>query len=180
MMRKTIFTIEGVASAYIGYTSGKLWNGWATPHFEIKEALEVMRDFNKNAEYLMEYNAGRDEFFVYDEGNEDFDRWKGESIQTNEGVKHLYGIGAYSWIWDEAIDIDDNHLALEIEDFIFEYDTYHYRDECLDRMQTVEAIQNQLKELTVLKEVYEVWYNEDLTDDEKFEALGGVLTICEW
>ena len=49
-MYKTIFTIDGIAPAYIGYTSGRLWNGWATPYFEVNEAFAVMKDFNKNYE----------------------------------------------------------------------------------------------------------------------------------
>lgn len=106
-MYKNIFTIDGLNYPHIAYTSGRLWNGWATPYFELVEAL----------------------------------------------------------------------IAMEIEDFIWEYDTYHYQDECLDRMQTVEEIQKQLKDFNTLKQAIKIFYNDDLTEELKFEKLGGILRV---
>ena len=100
-MRKTVFTIGEVADAYIGYTSGRLWNGWATPHFEIEEALRVMQSFNETAEYPMKYDDVYDQFYILDTETTELEAWKGENCITTEGIKHLYGIGAYSWVWDE-------------------------------------------------------------------------------
>ena len=39
-MYKTIFTVDGFVPAYIGFTEGNLWNGWATPYFSTKELDE--------------------------------------------------------------------------------------------------------------------------------------------
>lgn len=176
-MYKTIFTIGEVAKAYIGYTKGQLWNGWATPYFEFSEAIEIMQDFNKCADNLMKYDETYDQFYVWDEGNDDYEMWKGKDYATDEGIKHLYGIGAYSWVWEFINDDDIHSLAQRIEDFIWEYDTYHYQDECLDRMQTVEKIETQLKEFTTLKKTIGVFYNDDLTEEMKFEKLGGILKL---
>ena len=176
-MRKAVFTIDCFPKAYIGYTSGRLWNGWATPYFEKDEAIRVAEGNNETAEFPMQYDEVYDQFYILDTETGDLETWKGEDIRTTEGIKHLYGIGAYSWIWDEATDRDSNYLAEAVEDFIYEYDTYGYRDAFDDRDEMVEAIKSQLKELTVFQQVYEVWHDEKLTEDEKFEKLGGILNL---
>ena len=175
-MYKKVFTIDGFDHVYIGYTSGRRWNGWATPHFEFAEALEVMHEYNEcSDEILMEYDKMYDQFYKLDKDSGELETWKGEYYNTTEGIKHLYGIGAYSWVWDDITDYDIENIALRIEDFIWEFDTYHYQDECIDRMQTVETIQKQLKEFNTLKQAIKIFYNDDLTEELKFEKLGGIL-----
>ena len=53
-MHKAVFTIGEESKAYIGYTTERKWNGWATPHFELEEAIrndlgdrafEMLREF---------------------------------------------------------------------------------------------------------------------------------------
>ncbi len=176
-MHKAVFTIGEEPKAYIGYTSGRLWNGWATPYFEKEEAIRVAEEFNKCAEYPMQYDDVYDQFYILDMETKELEKWEGIDYHTAEGIKHLYGIGAYSWVWDEANDQDCRHLAEWIEDFIYEYDTYEYRDQYDDRDETVQVIKEQLKELTTFQQVYEVWHNEDLSQDERFEKLSKLLTV---
>ena len=176
-MYKAVFTIGEYPKAYIGYTSGRLWNGWATPYFEKEEAIRVAEGFNECAEFPMQYDEVYDQFYILDTETSDLETWKGEDILTNEGIKHLYGIGAYSLTWDEATDRDCKWLAEAIEDFIFEYDTYEAKDQYSNREEMVEAIKTQLKELTVFQRIYEIWHNEELSEEAKFEALGGILSI---
>lgn len=171
-MRKSIFTIGEYPKAYIGYTSGKLWNGWATPHFELEEAKRVVEGFNECAENPIFYNEKLKTFYTFDG-----DIWKPETVQTAEGIKHLYGIGAYSWVWDEVTDQDCHWLAEEIEDFIYEYDTYGYRDIGIERWEMVDAIKEQLKKPTVFQQVYEVWHDGNINSDDKFDKLSKLLTI---
>lgn len=177
MLKKAVFTIGQYPKAYIGYTNGDDWNGWATPHFELDEAKRVAEGFNECAEYLMEYDSIYDQFYILDTETKELETWKGIDYATAEGIKHLYGIGAYCWIWDEAIEQDCLYLAQGIEDFIYEYDTCEYKDQYADRRETVEAIKNQLKELTTFQQVYEVWHNEDLSSDQRIEKLSKLLTI---
>ena len=177
-MYKKVFTIDGFDYVYLGYTSGRRWNGWATPHFELAEALEVMHEYNEcSDEILMEYDKMYDQFYKLDKDSGELETWKGEYYNTTEGIKHLYGIGAYSWVWDDITDYDIENIALRIEDFIWEFDTYHYQDECIDRMQTVETIQKQLKNFNTLKQAIKIFYNDDLTEELKFEKLGGILRV---
>ena len=176
-MRKAAFTIGEYPKAYIGYTSGKLWNGWATPYFEFAEAKKVVEGFNETAEYPMQYDKVYDQFYILDKESGELEKWEGIDISTTEGIKHLYGIGAYSWVWDEANDKDNHYLAQGIEDFIYEYDTYGYRDVGIDRYEMVEAIKTQLKELTTFQRIYELWHGEELTEDELFNTLRKELKI---
>ena len=176
-MHKAVFTIDCFPKAYIGYTSGRLWNGWATPYFALDEAKRVMEGNNETAQYPMEYDNIYDQFYILDKESGELETWKGIDISTAEGIKHLYGIGAYSWVWDKVDDRDCRYLAQGIEDFIYEYDTYGYRDVGIDREEMVEAIKNQLKELTVYKQAYEIWHAEELSEDKQFEELSKLLTV---
>lgn len=176
-MHKNVFTIDGFGYAYIGYTSGKLWNGWATPHFEFAEAIEVMHNYNECAENLMQYDEVYDQFYIFDKETAEFEMWEGEDYNTDNGIKHLYGIGAYSWVWDEITNYDIENIARGIEDFIYEFDTYEHRDQYDDREELVEAIENQLKDFSILKQAIKIFYNENLTEEAKFEKLGGILRV---
>lgn len=139
-MRKTVFTIGEVADAYVGYTSGRLWNGWATPHFEIEEAMRVMQSFNECAEYPMQYDKVYDQFYIMDD--EELEIWKGENCQTTEGMKHLYGIGAYSWVWDEEA---TEPIAKAIDELFQDYDVAADYDEIAEALQNAESLQKALK-----------------------------------
>ena len=178
-MQKAVFTIDTDPKAYIGYTSGKLWNGWATPYFEKEEAIRVMHDYNSSRDVSehMSYDEENDMFIAWCEGYNDYEYWTGEDIRTTEGIKHLYGIGAYSWIWDNALDWDSYHLAEGIENFIYEFDTYEAKDQYADREEMLKAIQEQLKEVTTFQQVYEIWQNEELTEEARFNKLGGILKL---
>lgn len=176
-MHKAVFTIGDYPKAYIGYTSGRLWNGWATPYFELEEAKRVAVGFDECAINPIFYNEESKAFYTFGTDSIAAEIWKEETIQTEDGIKHLYGIGAYCWVWDEATDQDSNYLAEWVEDFIYEFDTYEANDQYANREEMVEAIKNQLKELTTFQQVYEIWYNEELSASERFEALGKELII---
>lgn len=138
-MQKSVFTIEDYPKAYIGYFPKFKWKGWAMAHFELDEAKRVADGFNESAEHPMTYDPIYDQFYVWDEGNEDYDFVKGRDCMTEDGMKHLYPIGAGNWFWDNISDTKCFNLALKIEDFIWEFDTYHYQDECLVREEVVKA-----------------------------------------
>ena len=104
MMTKAVFTIDGVPYAYIGYTDGTTWNGWECPYFEESEALKIMSDHNNicgNENDRITYDLIEDTFTLSTKESEILDWWKGITYVTEDGNKHLYGIGAYFWIWDK-------------------------------------------------------------------------------
>lgn len=176
-MHKNVFTIDGFNYPYIGYTSGLRWNGWATPYFKLAEALEIMKDFNECADNPMQYNKVYDQFYILDKETAELEVWKGENYNTEEGIEHLYGIGAYSWVWDDITEYDIESIARGIEDFIWEFDTYEHRDQYDDREELVDSIIAQLKEFKTLKQAIKIFYNNDLTEELKYYRLGRILRV---
>lgn len=176
-MLKKLFTVDGFAEAYIGYTGGDRWNGWDCPYFEVAEALEIMKEFNKCAEFPMFYDKITDSFCIDNTEDKIFEEWKGTNYETEEGVKHLYGIGANSWVWDAINEGDLLTIAQKVEDFIYEFDTYEYHNNYDNRETVIEEIKAQLKDFNILKQTLGIFYNEDLTKEEIFDGLGGILKI---
>lgn len=175
-MKRAVFTIEDYHKAYIGYSSRK-WKGiWDMAHFELAEAQRVAVDFNECAEYPIEYDPIYDQFFMWDEGQDDYLIIKGVDRNTEHGIKHLYEIGV-GWLWSAADDRKCFHLAQLIEDFVWEYDTYGYKDEYnIDRDAVVNTIKTQLLNPTTFQRVYEAW-NGYLTSEQKFETLRKELQL---
>lgn len=171
-MRKSVFTLEEHPKAYIGYASAQ-WKLWDMAHFELDVAKQIMEDF----ELPISYDEGNDQFKLWDEGFGDYIFVKGEDCHTEEGIKHLYGIGAGSWLWEGVNEGIRQYLAQGIEDFIYEYDTYEYKDQCDDREEVVEGIKNQLRELIIFKKVYEMWHDEELSRDELFDGLREFINV---
>ena len=177
-MQKLVFTIDGFQYPHIGYTSGSRWNGWATPYFEIDEALAIMDEFNAcEPEFPITYNEETDTFSIEEIGGGNGDEWKGTNYPTDEGIKHLYGIGAYSWVWEDTTQADIRAVAQRIEDFLWELDTYEHRDQYDDREDLVEEIVKQMQDLKILKQVLIVFYNFSLTEQELAEKLGKELNV---
>ena len=75
--------------------------GWECPWFTKEVADEMMRDLNKEG-VEAEYNPKTDSYIVQAEDWEGPDIFDGADVETEDGVLHLYPIGAWCWIWDEA------------------------------------------------------------------------------
>lgn len=95
MEKAKFYIAEG--PRYDGYTDGSLWNGWECPWFTKEAADQIAREVNDGYS-SMTYNKVNDCFIYKEYGDEEPNFFKGEDIQG----KHLYPVGAYSWIWDKA------------------------------------------------------------------------------
>ena len=174
-MKKRLFQInEG--PIYMGYTNGDYWNGWATPYFPLKEALRICYAWN-NEYSPMVYDKERDEFRLHYEGDDEPYIWKGEDIQTEDGIQHLYGIGAYSHIWDDLGDEDKRYLAEQICEFLVEYDIDLYEDhyECGDDF--LEDILDSLADINVFADAYYAMNNGKLAPNEIYTLLRKALQL---
>lgn len=85
-MRKSAFTLAGLDTFYVGFTDGKMHC------FEVAEAMEIVREYNKNHKFPIYYNEERDAFWQPDVVSQELRIWKGRNYQTAEGIKHLYNI----------------------------------------------------------------------------------------
>lgn len=177
-MNKKVFTIGNYENAYVGYTDGSKWNGWATPYFTYLTALEVMYDYNEDVgEEIMKYNPIYDQFYILDKESGELKVWKGKQYATEEGIVCLYGIGAYSWVWDEITDYDIDNIARGIEDFLWEFNPYEHRDQYDSREELTNKIKSQLKELNTLKDAIMLFYCNSLTEELKYYRLGRILRV---
>lgn len=102
-MRKTRFVIDTNEKTYEGYTDGTLWNGWECPWFTKEVAEEMIRDFIKEGGKA-EYNSETDSYVFQAEEWDQADIFDGADVETEDGIQHLYPIGAWCWIWDEVVE----------------------------------------------------------------------------
>jgi len=90
--RKSTFTIDGEES-FEGWTFDDEWNGFACPYFE-KEAAD------KVAKYCNGKFDGKDTY-SFDEEREEPEVYTSQMIETVEGKKKVWPIGAWMWTWSE-------------------------------------------------------------------------------
>ena len=100
-MRRTVFTIDASEKYYEGYTDNRLWNGWECPWFTKEVADTIMSDLNQDGIRTV-YDITKDTYIIDDQYNDTVDTYEGRDVETFNGIKHLYPIGAWCWIWDEA------------------------------------------------------------------------------
>ena len=161
---------------YTGYTNGDRWNGWATPYFTLEEAQRLQAEFNQGDGLRMFYDCQADKFILqYDDDDEPY-IWEGEDIQTVDGKLHLYGIGAYSHIWDEADSDDKRYLAQTISEFLQDFDPYEWNDQDYDEYEVIDELIAQFADLEVFAKAYTIM-NTERVEDEIFTKLKEVLHI---
>lgn len=86
-----LFSLDAIeGKTFKGYTFGDDWNGFATPYFERVEANQIMEALGgtyKNGKYL------------FDDGYDGEEEYEKQTIDTVDGKKDVYAIGAYNWTW---------------------------------------------------------------------------------
>ena len=174
-MRKALFQIND-GPVYIGYTNGDRWNGWATPYFTLEEAQKVQADFSQGVDFPMLYDMNKDEFRIKYDDDEPY-IWEGEDIETVDGIKHLYGIGAYSHIWDELGEEDKRYLAQTINEFLFEFDSHNYRNNVDDEDDFIDALIEQFADINIFAKAHAIMNNAWYGADQIYTKLGELLNI---
>jgi hypothetical protein len=121
--------------------------------------------------------VSKDAFVLKYDGDDEPYIWEGEDIQTVDGIKHLYGIGAYSHIWDELGKSEKRSLAQQIHDFLEDYDTYEYRDVVDDADEFIEDIILEFANLHTFVKAYDIMYNDAYGADEIYTKLTEVFSV---
>ena len=110
--RKSMFAIED-GPEYVGYTTEEMWKVYACPYFE-KEVIEQI--FIDIDDVVWGYNE-REDYFNYHlldssiENVNDLPVVQGTFIETIEGTKHVYQLGAGSWIWTDKSNFEKYILS---------------------------------------------------------------------
>ena len=118
VLRKNEFYLGDQQDIFSGYYDSKdRWNGWANPGFEKDEAERLAEVINtSNNKEILKYDANLDAFLEYDEAtyeDEESAQYVGKDCDTEDGIKHLYFIGAYGWIWCEKEETFEENLKEE-------------------------------------------------------------------
>ena len=93
------FCMDLSGERFSGYTDDDTWNGFACPYFTYGEAGRLLNEFGNR----WEYDQQKDAFIVWALGSSEDDEpeiFESVTIQANGEEVKVYGIGAYSWIWD--------------------------------------------------------------------------------
>ncbi len=175
-MRKSLFQIND-GPIYMGYTSGARWNGWATPYFTLEEAQKLQAEFSEGANSAMLYDVNKDEFRLQYENDDEPYIWEGEDIQTEDGIKHLYGIGAYSHIWDDLDDDDKRYLAQQINEFMYDYDPYDYEDNVDDADDFIDGLIELFADIDKFAKAHRIMSGSWSDKDAIYTQLGEIFTI---
>lgn len=175
-MRKALFQI-GDGPVYTGYTNGDRWNGWATPYFTYEEAQKLQAEFNQGDGLRMFYDCQADKFILQYEDEDEPYVWKGEDIETVDGIKHLYGIGAYSHIWDELGGEDKRYLAEQINDLLYDLYPNDNDPQYVDVDEIIDDIIAQFTDIDTFTKAYAIMNDARLNADEIISKLSEVLNI---
>lgn len=89
--RKGTFS-DSDGNQYDGYTFGENWNGFAVPYFEKSVALNIAIALGGT------FDADKNSYVFEEESDEEY---VSQLINTVDGEKNVYPIGAYSWVWSE-------------------------------------------------------------------------------
>lgn len=161
----------------MGYTSGARWNGWATPYFTLEEAQKLQAEFSEGANSAMLYDVNKDEFRLQYEDDDEPYIWKGEDIQTVDGIKHLYGIGAYSHIWDDLDDDDKRYLAQQINEFVYDYDPYDYENNVDDADDFIDGLIELFADIDKFAKAHRIMSGSWSDKDEIYAKLTELFNI---
>ena len=100
---------------FMGYATDRKWNGWECPLFPKSSADKIMEYINSGVGN-MSYDVEDDSYTMkYFEGDE-VECFEGEDYLVNGNIEHLYPIGSHSWIWNRALeeneDIDEDNAPV--------------------------------------------------------------------
>ena len=111
-IEKAYFNI-GNSEYYEGYhIKNRRWNGFATPSFEKNIADLIAHNFS-TSDFKINYDEKKDCYCitVYEHGKliENY-KFEKKTINTADGKKEVYSLGAYYWTWDDYTldEIKDN------------------------------------------------------------------------
>jgi hypothetical protein len=93
----------GYADGVPGWTRGERWNGWACPRFERTEAAAIVAYLADSGVSTAFFAADDSIHLQMDGGDDEVEIIPPTTIETADGPRVVYGLGAWSWIWSQFI-----------------------------------------------------------------------------
>lgn len=102
---------------FLGWTTGELWNGWATPVFEYDQAMRIQKiQHAMHQEFAREGDAWKVDDMIWegrtlvrlahpypkDAGPIEITKIKPYKIKAGGRQRDVYGIGDWEWCWEEV------------------------------------------------------------------------------
>lgn len=96
------FVVDGLTEKFVGWTNGQTWNGFSCPLFEEDEADKIIAaltvsesgtTFSKSADCINMVEA---------EYLDEPVAFSSKRIETQSGVKTVFGLGAFMWTWQRS------------------------------------------------------------------------------
>lgn len=110
--KKAYFNINN-NEYYEGYhIEDRRWNGWATPSFEKYVADLIAHNFS-TSNFKIKYDEKNDYYRITEKEDGKIilsEKIKGHIINTTEGQKKVYSLGAFDWTWE-------NYTIDELKEF---------------------------------------------------------------
>ena len=101
--KKAYFNIDN-NEYYEGYhIEDRRWNGWATPCFEKYVADLIAHNFS-TSNFKIKYDEKNDYHRITEKEDGKIilsEKIKGHIINTTEGQKKVYSLGAFDWTWED-------------------------------------------------------------------------------
>lgn len=100
-MKEMYFYLDCLPFYFKGYSYGGCWNGWSCPLFDKDTTIQILKEMKKH-NFDIDYFIVNDTIIIKQYDDEEIFK------PNNSG---FYGLGAYSWTWDE---ISENDLKEQI------------------------------------------------------------------
>lgn len=102
MHQRGRFVIEDSIS-FQGFKNGNYWNGWECPVFTKEVSEKILNRFMRKQDEAF-YDKEKDAFIVrfFECKDEEPEVFEGTDIVVGGQTYHVYGIGSFSWCWDEV------------------------------------------------------------------------------
>ena len=105
MLQPAKFRIDSLPDlVFDGFSDGDHWNGWACPYFSRQEAERVLKASTAIG-FQWTFDEQQNAFSVRninDPEDAEPESFEGIQMDINGKTQTLYGVGAYSWIWEFA------------------------------------------------------------------------------
>lgn len=97
-IKRATVEVDGVRGSFKAYILDTRWNGFAEPFFDKEEGMKIVRALSSAPDVKFSYWPSTDAFVEKWERDKPF-AYKPYRVQTVDGPRKLWPIGAAYWTW---------------------------------------------------------------------------------
>lgn len=96
------FCVDGLGQIFSGWTTGLTWNGFACPTFESETADSIIAALVKSGTPTKFSRSTECITILEEEYPDDAIEVSCDLIDTPDGVKKVFALGAFAWCWHQV------------------------------------------------------------------------------